>query len=212
MKKNKHDIPFDVFQWSKVTIISLSVVCVLLLLTVIGLGAITAKLYQKKEKTPEPILYQVDKAQNLVVQIERGKLTLQQSALLRSVTMRDYVFNRETINHLDEQDRWKKVKLMSSSSIWKEFSNVMNPEINKESPLLNKDFNRNIEIVFDYPIDSHTYRVEFNITDSIIDDNHKPRRFVAIMNYELSDSYVSYKDKFINLDGIVITKYQIREG
>lgn len=211
-KKDLDDVPFAVASGNRTALIVLGVVCFVLLLSNIAFATIAAVQYKKKEKTPEPIIFEVEKAEHKIVRIERGDLGASKESLLRSVALREYVEWRETINHLDEKQRWRKVKLMSSPSLFKDFYNVMNPEVNKDSVLTNTKYTRKIEIITDYSISTgnrNIHRVEFYATDTLDGESFPTQRYVAIIQYESGDSLVSYKDRFINIDGLRIVRYEI---
>lgn len=214
MAKNKspEEIPFAIASGNKTALITLSVVCVFLLLACFALGAIAAKQYVRKEKTPEPIIFEVSKAEHKVVQIERGDLGATQQSLLRAVSLREYVEWREIINHIDEKERWKKVRLMSGDKVFKHFYNQMNPDINKDSVVNNKKYTRKIEIINDYPIPSgskNVHRIEFYAVDSLDGEEFPRQRYAAVIQYDVSDAFVSYKDRFINIAGLKVINYQI---
>lgn len=212
MAGNKDDVPFAVASGNKTALTILGIVCVITTLTSVAFAVAWSKEYARKEKTPEPIIFEVDKAAHKVVRVEKGDLGQTQTSLLRSVAFREYVEQRETLNHIDEVDRWKKVKLLSSKSVWKDFYNVMNPEINDASPFANKRFKRKIEIITDYPISSKIHRVEYYATDFINDEQYPTQRYVAVIKYGSSDAFVSYEDRFINIGGLIVTNYEIYEA
>jgi type IV secretory pathway component VirB8 len=54
--------------------------------------------------------------------------------------------------------------------------------------------------------------VEYNVIDSFNGVDKPARRYVAIIRYDLSDSFVRYDDRFLNLDGIQVTRFDVRKG
>lgn len=213
-KKNlDDDVPFAVAQGNSTAIKVLGSVCVGLLLSNLTIGAFAVKQYARKEKTPEPIIFEVDTAAHKIVKVEQGNLGATKQSLLRSVSLREYVFNRETINHIDEVDRWKKVRMMSNKTVWGQFQTIMDPEVNKDSVLSNKKFKRKIEVITDYPISTqgvdNIHRVEFYATDFIGDERFPQQRYVAVIQYRSGDAFVSFEDRFINIDGLNIVRYEI---
>ncbi|CAM2943176.1 type IV secretion system protein [Vibrio ordalii] len=210
-KPNLDDVPFVVAKGNSTSITVMGVCLVVLLLSNVFFAVVAAKQYQRKEKTPEPIIFEVDTSAHKIVRVEKGNLGATKQSLLRSVTLRDYVFDRETINHIDEKDRWKKIRLMSNKKVWGEFQTLMNPEINKNSVILNNKLKRKIEVITDYPLDhkQNIHRVEFYATDFIDDERFPPQRYVAVIQYDTGDAFVSYEDRFINIDGLKIVRYEI---
>lgn len=210
---NSEDLPFDVWQTSKTAIIALSVVCVFFLISLLVLGAYTAMLYAQKQKV-EAIFYQVDTAARHIVRIEHNNRDTDQVALVRSHTLREYVLNREVVNHIDEKDRYKRVKLASSNKVYQEFYRLIDKKTNPDSLVFQKDVTRAIDIITDYPISSSNpgqfvHRIEFETTDTVRGKKLPKQRWVAVIEYVKSDKYVSYSDRYLNLAGIEVVNYRI---
>lgn len=207
--KNK-DVPYAIATGNKNAITAISVLAFLLMLSNIFFAWRWSVEYAKKEKVPEPIIFEVDKASHQIVKIERGGLNRDERSVIRSFGLRGYVINRETINHIDDMARWKDIKLKSSKEVFDRFNVVMNPDINPESIYLDKSFTRAVEIITEYPIDAYTHRVEFYITDAINGEEKIPQRYVAVISYDNSQTRVLFEDQYINLDGLRVTGYSIR--
>lgn len=207
--KNK-DVPYAVATGNKNAITAISVLAFSLMLSNIFFAWIWSVEYAKKEKIPEPIIFEVDKASHQIVRIERGGLNRDERSVIRSFGLRGYVIDRETINHVDDMVRWQNVKLKSSGRVFEEFNNIMNPDINPESIYLDKNFTRSVEIITEYPIDRNTHRIEFYITDAIKGEEKPPQRYVAVIKYDNSQTRVLYKNQYLNLDGLRVTGYSIR--
>lgn len=210
-KAQQGDVPYMIAKGNSNAVKALVFVCVLLTLSNIVFAGFAAQQYARKEKTPEPIIYEVDKTAQKIVQVERGNLAASKQSLLRSLTLRNYVLDRETVNHIDEKERFRKVRLMSGKRVWNEFQTLMNPEINENSVLKNKKFKREIEIITDYPLPSqnNVHQVEYYLTDTIDGERLPTQRFVAIIQYDMSTAQVRHQDRFINIDGVTIVNYKI---
>lgn len=210
---NAEGLPFDVWNTSKTAIVSLSVVCIILLIVTLAFMGLSAKLYAQKQKV-ETIFYQVDTAARHIVRIEHNNRDTNQVALVRSHTLREYVLNREVVNHINEKTRFKKVKLASSSKVYQEFYKLIDKKTNPDSLVFKKDVTRAIDIITDYPITSSrpglgVHRIEFETTDTVRGKKLPTQRWVAVIEYVKSDKYVSYSDRYINLAGIEIVNYRI---
>jgi len=214
---NNGDIPFVVKSTQKTTITALAVVCVFLVLALIGSLTFGVVQFTKKEKVPEPIFYEVSKIENKIVRVQRGNLSADKLSLLRDLSMRTYVTMRETINHSDDKGRWEKIRLSSSNDVYKDFFNLMNPEVNKDSIFSNKDFTRKVIVTDDYPIGSSVggaripiHRVEFDVIDTVSGEELPPQSFTAIIRYQILDDYsAKHKDRHDNILGLRVTSYQI---
>lgn len=208
--KNK-DVPYAVATGNKTALVVLGIVCVMSVFLTISFAFLWSVEYAKKQKSPEPMIYEVDRITHQVVRIERGELNKDKASLLRSSTLRNYVIWRESINHMDEVDFWGKVRLLSSNNVFDDFRNLMDPSVNPDSLYANEDFERKIEIITDYPISEDTHRVEYDVIDTYKGEEGKPRRYVAVMTYDNSNTRVIYNKRFINIDGLLITRYDIRK-
>lgn len=209
---NNDDIPFVVKVTQKTTIIVLAISLFLMVMLFVTSSVIAGFLFIKKEKVPEPIIFEVDTTAHKIVRVEKGSLNADKESLLRQVTLRNYVLNRETINHIDEKDRWEKVRLISSKSVYLKFYNLMNPDVNKSSPFANNDFDRRIKIISDYPLPNsgNAHRIEFYVMDTIKHEVYPEQRFVAVIQYEVGEEFaIEYEDRFNNILGLTVTKYNI---
>lgn len=217
MSKDKNidaGLPFDVWHSMRVSIVSLSIVVAILSLLFVGSLAYAIKVSTEKQ-TVKPIFYRISDAERQIVRIEQGNMSVSKSKLLRSYTLREHVINREMINHIDEPTRYKKVKAQSSDEVWRDFRARLDPNQNKNSPLANKNFIRKIKILLDFPIKTNNkyslHRIEFQTIDSIEGTAEEPtiKTWVALIQYDVSDAYMTHNDRFLNIDGVKIINYQL---
>lgn len=210
----KEDLPYDVWYSSRRTILILGITLVLCMGLTVFFAVVAAMNYQTSQKV-EPIFYEVKSKEKQIVRVEQGQMDVTKSQLLRSFSMRQYLKSREVVNHIDETERFKRVRAMSSDNVWRDFRNSADPRINKNSIFSDDDFTREIEITADMPLKSKgaygLYRVEFTTTDKdqgeLIGD--QPRRWVALIEYDVSNAYIKHGDRYLNIDGVKIVSYQV---
>jgi len=209
-----HDLPFDTYSTLKTAITGLSIGLVVTTGAAVGLGYYAHTLYQIK-RTPEIITYQLTSGSNQVVKIERfenGK-TLKQSALLKEAFFSNYVLNREIVNHMDERDRYAKVKKASSDAEFTRFQSMVHPEQNPDSCFGDERCEREIEVKDAYPIKAakNVYRVEFTMTNIWRGKRGDAQLLYATIQYSQSDEQINYKDRFLNLFGYEVIDYQLNK-
>nr|AKN36613.1 hypothetical protein [Vibrio splendidus]AKN40558.1 hypothetical protein [Enterovibrio norvegicus] len=209
---NDNDLPFDVWQTSRTAIIALSVGLVVSTVGFLGMSAVAAKLYVQKNKEI-PVFLQVIDGDRQVVRIERsdGLMTIKQSTIIKSSAFRNYVLDREIVNHSDERDRFERVKMMSSNEVFELFSRNISPTTNPSSCFGDKRCKREVELKNDYQVKSakNVWRVEFIVKDTFKGKPLKPQLVSATIQYTVNDSRIEYKDRYLNLSGIEIVSYQI---
>lgn len=211
MENKEIEIPYNVFMSNLLLFKTVLFIGCLLAGLIVFFASTTAYYFKKKEKTPEPIIFEIKNKGQSIVQIDRGQELLSTGSLLRSMTMRNYVFDRESINHINDKTRFERIQLMSSKNVWNLFQSTVNPEINPNSPLLNMSFTREIEQITDFPLPSQTnvHRVEFYIIDKINGRVVEKTEYVSVIQYDASNAKVKYEDRFLNIEGIEIIDYQI---
>jgi type IV secretory pathway component VirB8 len=206
------ELPYDVWHSLRRTNIVLAVLLVIMTLSVLFFAGVAAKYYAKGEKII-PVFYEFQDETRRIVRVEQGNMRTDKASLLRSWSMRDYLESREIINHIDEAERYKKVRAMSSKKVFEKFANVYDPNKNKESPLTDESFTREVEIKADDALKPKgrfdLHRVEFVTIDKIDGKEIARKNWVALIEYDVTNARVSYDDRFLNLDGVKVMNYSI---
>jgi len=209
---NGTGLPYDVWVTSRKTIYCLTFLLTLTVLIMVASLVGNAILFREKRE-PIPIFFAIDEANKQVVKIERmeGLKTIQQSKLLKEWAFNQYILNREIVNHMDEKERFREVRLMSNDKVWTEFQNNVDPRINPESVIADKRFIRQVEIDNAFPVVGvkNVWRVEFTAKDTFKDRSQTPLKMFAIIQYREVESKVSYEDRFLNLSGLEVISYQL---
>ncbi|MVB87101.1 hypothetical protein D6V10_18695 [Vibrio cholerae] len=159
------------------------------------------------------VMLRFDDATHMVYRIEHAdELDASKAQLLRESMLRRYVVDRLTVNHIDEADRYKRVKLMSSESIWNTFDSQMNPEKNPQSPLLNEDYQSKIRVIRPpVQVTKSGYKVDFEQIEVKRGVELPPTRWQAYIQISFKPVNVEYQDRYINIDGITVERFTISQ-
>nr|AKN37592.1 Inner membrane protein forms channel for type IVsecretion of T-DNA complex, VirB8 [Vibrio sp. FF_291] len=205
-------LPYDVWFSQRRTILILGI-CLSVALIILALSLAGNAYLWRLKKEPMPIFYSFDDAAKKVVKIEvfNSELTATQSELQKEWAFRNYVLDREIVNHIDERARFERVKLMSNSDVWQKFIQQIDPKLNKDSVFSDERFRRQIEVTHSYPVRGvkNVWRVEFLVKDEFRGKTAPERAMFAIVQFREVESKVSYEDRFLNLTGLEIIDYQI---
>lgn len=161
-------------------------------------------LFPLKEK--EPFLVEVANAQKNFVILEKagGKLTANEALKISLVD--NYVKNRETINHIDDDLRYELVRFQSISRVWQDFENLYR---NKNSIYNIDSFKRNIEIINTSFISDKVSTIDFVATE-LKDGKIKKKKFRAVLYFIFKDQQISYQDVAKNPVGFFVTDYAVQ--
>lgn len=155
-------------------------------------------------KTTEWLVYEFSSSNNTFVRVARAGDEITANDALTSMLLRKYVMDRETINHVDEQDRYASVMAQSSSSVATNFKNVYGGE---NSPLNISGYQRAVLINRDSKLGKGLHQVEFTTTDTINGIKPDVRQWVATIAYTWSAQEVRADDITFNPAGLVIQQY-----
>ncbi|EOX3329418.1 type IV secretion system protein [Vibrio cholerae] len=159
------------------------------------------------------VLLQFDDSTHMVYRIEQAdELEASKAQLLREAMLRRYVIDRLTVNHIDEPDRYTRVKLMSSEAVWNQFDSQMNPEKNPQSPLVNETYQSKIKIIRPpVAVTQSGYKVDFEQIEVRRGVELPPTRWSAYIQISFKPVNVEYQDRYINIDGITIERFIISQ-
>lgn len=185
----------------------LTIIVVIQLIVIIGLGIAFSTVFPLKEKIPIVVEFQSG-GNNFVIVAKAGE-DLRNNKALVSRELRYYIISRETIDRMTEETiRYPRVMAMSSSDVKKEFKDVYG---NKEKALYFKEgAKRKIIINRDASLAPGIHQVDFTTIDTITGREGETRRqWVATIKYEFSDQKVLYNEQTINPLGLFITGYDL---
>lgn len=161
-------------------------------------------------KTTEWLVYEFSSSGNTFVRVAKAGQQLQANEVLLSMQLREYVMEREEINHVDEKERYPSVMAKSASKVAAAFESTYGGE---NSPLNIDGFKRAVVINRDSKIGTGKglHQVEFTTTDTINGGKEEKRIWVASIAYTYKAQKVRADEITFNPTGIVITEYSLAQ-
>ena len=159
-------------------------------------------------KTTEWVIYEFSSTNNTFVRIAKAGDDLTANEALISMMMRKYVMDRETINHVDEQDRYASVMAQSADQVATYFRSVYGGD---HSPLNISGFTRAVLITRDSRLGEGMHQVEFQTTDAVDDKRPDVRYWVASMVYTWKAQKARVDALSMNPAGLVISQYSLAQ-
>ncbi len=92
----------------------------------------------------EPVLIDFANADKHFAIIQRADAKIEQNEALMRALVGSYILNRETINHIDDQERYESVRLQSTSAVFKTFEGLVAGE---HSIYTNENIDREVKII-----------------------------------------------------------------
>ncbi|WP_163532565.1 type IV secretion system protein [Helicobacter suis] len=92
----------------------------------------------------EPLLIDFANADKHFAIIQRADAKIEQNEALMRALVGSYILNRETINHIDDQERYENVRLQSTSAVFKTFEGLVAGE---HSIYTNENIDREVKII-----------------------------------------------------------------
>jgi type IV secretory pathway component VirB8 len=184
----------------------LSRVIVALTALLIILVIAIASLFPLKET--EWLVYEFSTSDNTFMRVAKAGDTITANDALTQMQLREYVMKRETINRVDEADRYASVMAKSGSQVANEFRTLYSGD---NSPLNISGLKRAVVINRDNKIGtgSGLHQVEFTTTTTINGERPEVKEWVVSIAYEWRTQEVRMDAMKFNPTGLVITKYTI---
>ncbi|MFC3848539.1 type IV secretion system protein, partial [Helicobacter baculiformis] len=92
----------------------------------------------------EPLLIDFANADKHFAIVQKADAKIEQNEALMRSLVGSYILNRETINHIDEKERYESVRLQSSTSVYQTFEHLIASE---HSIYTNESIDREIKII-----------------------------------------------------------------
>jgi type IV secretory pathway component VirB8 len=148
-----------------------------------------------------------DSSNNFVRIAKAGEDYTRNEILIRA-TLRNYVNDREQIDHITEEERYARVMAMSCGSVGDTFKTVYGGP----KALINKEgFIREIDIKSDSIISYGKHQIEFTTVDYQEDEPDKKSisGWIATISYSFESQQVSDDIGLLNPTGICIPQYRL---
>ncbi|ARJ57142.1 type IV secretion system protein [Campylobacter cuniculorum] len=204
VKDNKKDPHFiyklerNVKAYMLYTIIILAFIIVLLALAISFLTPL---------KETKPYLVMFSNAESNFVKIAEANLDIRSDVGLLKSIISGYVQNRESINRIDDIQRYELIRVQSDRSVWEAFQNLVK---SKNSVYTTSNLYRAVKIINVAILSKNVATVDFTIEQS-----NKQRtelrwfNYRATLNYDFVPNEDTYSSNLSNPTGFVVKEYAL---
>lgn len=204
VKDNKKDPHFiyklerNIKAYMLYTIIILAFIIVLLALAISFLTPL---------KETKPYLVMFSNAESNFVKIAEANLDIRSDIGLLKNILSGYVQNRESINRIDDIQRYELIRVQSDRSVWEAFQNLVK---SKNSVYTTSNLYRAVKIINVAILSKNVATVDFTIEQS-----NKQRtelrwfNYRATLNYDFVPNEDTYSSNLSNPTGFVVKEYAL---
>lgn len=174
---------------------------------VFGLGISLATLFPLKEKVPVYVEFQ--SGGNNFVRIARAGEDLTNNQALVALMLRKYVMDRETVNKIDEKQRYAQVFSMSTEGTADTFRKLYG---GKDALVHQPGRKREVIIERDTALDYGISQVAFRTIDTNESKSSQEpvvNKWVATIAYDFYPQLVNIDNKHLNPMGLFVTEYTL---
>jgi type IV secretory pathway component VirB8 len=151
----------------------------------------------------------IDGASNFV-RVTEPSATIQGDAILIDYFVKKYIVDRESWDHITEEERLPYIRAVSSDKVWNDMRALFT---NPKSPHMRNDFKRAVRILRVSSVTQSIRQVEFETTDTYGAGNTSQRAETAIWIATLKMSFAArsstYDEADLNPLGLVVEEYSI---
>lgn len=180
-------------------IVALTALLIILVIAIISLFPL---------KETEWLVYEFSTSDNTFMRVAKAGDTITANDALTQMQIREYVMQRETINRVNEPERYAAVMAKSASRVANEFRTLYGGD---KSPLQIDGFKRAVVINRDNKIGtgSGLHQVEFTTTSTINGERPEVKEWVASIAYSWRPQQVRADEVTFNPTGLIIEKYTL---
>lgn len=160
-------------------------------------------------KQKEPYLVFFSNADTNFVRVEQANYNIRaDEALLKSI-IASYLINRETINRIDDVERYEKVRQQSSKAVWEVFEKIVKQD---GSIYSSKDVYRDVKIVNLSILSNNVANIDFVAnTRAGASRLNNMKRYRATIGYDFVNQELSFDSVPENPSGFVVNGYALTE-
>lgn len=176
--------------------------CIIILLII--LFAVLLPLKQEK-----PYLVFFSDAQTNFVKVEPANMDIRSDEALLKGIIAGYVLKRETINRIDDIQRYDEVRIQSKPSVWNTFRTLV---AQNNSIYSMKGIFREIRIINSSILSKNVATVDFTATVINEATGEKSfKRYRATLNYDFTQQELNFKSLPKNPTGFIVNEYALTE-
>ena len=158
-------------------------------------------------KETKPYLVMFSNAESNFVKIAEANLDIRSDIGLLKNILSGYVQNRESINRIDDIQRYELIRVQSDRSVWEAFQNLVK---SKNSVYTTSNLYRAVKIINVAILSKNVATVDFTIEQS-----NKQRtelrwfNYRATLNYDFVPNEDTYSSNLSNPTGFVVKEYAL---
>ncbi|KGI55491.1 type IV secretion system protein [Campylobacter sp. MIT 97-5078] len=160
-----------------------------------------------KEKKPYLVFF--SDAQSNFVRVEQANYNIRANEALLKGIIASYVLKRETINRIDDIQRYEEIRMQSASKVWTTFSTLV---AQANSIYSTRGIFREIKIINSSILTDKVATVDFTATtinQSTGEKNFK--RYRASLSYDFRNVELNFDSLPKNPTGFIINEYALTE-
>lgn len=173
------------------------------------IGLVVALVLLMPLKETKPYLLTFSNADTNFVKINEGGIDIRSDEGLLKSILAGYVKNRETINRIDDIERYNIVRIQSKKQVWEGFQSLVkqNGSIYTTNNLLRK-----IDIINIAILSSNVATIDFQAeTGTQARNDLTYKKYRASIEFDFNQPLNTYKAQLENPTGFVVTRYAITE-
>lgn len=180
------------------TIIILAIVVVILAFAIYFLTPL---------KETKPYLVMFSNGESNFVKINEANMDIRNDTGLLKNILAGYVINRETINRINDAERYEIVRIQSDRNVWEAFQNLIKA---KNSIYTTNGIYRSVKIINVAILSNNVATIDFSIEQS-----NKTRteirwfNYRAALNYDFIPNEDTYNSNIQNPTGFVVKEYAL---
>ncbi|MCV3531293.1 VirB8/TrbF family protein [Campylobacter sp. CNRCH_2007_0968H] len=181
-------------------ILILSSIVILLALAIIFIAPL---------KEVKPYLVFFSDGETNFVRVEQAGMDMRADENLLKSILAGYVKKRETINRIDDSERYEEIRLQSKKNVWDTFTNLVKTP---NSIYTTKGLYRNIEIINVSIFNKNVATIDFiaKITNRDATENNF-KKYRATMYFDFQPIEITYNSVPKNPTGFIVEQYSITD-
>lgn len=160
-------------------------------------------------KEEKPYIVFFSDAQNNFVRVEPANFNIRADEAMLKGIIAGYVLKRETINRVDDIERYEEIRNQSKSNVWNTFSALVTQNGSIYSA---KGIYRDIKIINSSILSKNIATVDFTATiihEATAEKSFK--RYKATLNYDFTQQELNFDSLPKNPTGFIVNEYALTE-
>ncbi|WP_278916818.1 type IV secretion system protein [Helicobacter pullorum] len=180
---------------------------IIIIFAVIIVMLATAIMFLAPFKEVKPYLVFFSEPSTNFVRVEQANFNVRaDEALLKSI-LAGYVKKRETINRIDDIQRYEEIRIQSEKRVWDTFSKLVK---NKDSIYTTRNLYRDIEIINVSVLSANIATIDF-VAVIKKESEMNSKKYRATLEYDFQKMEMTYDSIPKNPTGFIVKQYSITD-